>query len=96
MHDGAEKCRRNIEFSRTDKEIDGAIGLCNVFGNTIVSILNNEDNKFLSKRFNKHRRWCEEAFNVLQTAITELDNYISERREQISKEPGQDGRIGFN
>lgn len=96
IHDGAEKCRRNIELSRTEKEIDGAIGLCNAYGNSIVSILNNEDYKILSRKFNKHRKWCAEAFEVLQAAITELDNYITERKETISNEPSQDSRIGFN
>ncbi len=96
IHDGAEKCRRNIEFSRNDKELDGAIGLCNAYSNAIVAILNNEDHRFIARRFNRHRKWCADSFEVLQAAITELDGYITERRDQISKDSGQDGRIGFN
>ncbi len=96
VHDGAVKCRRNIELSRNEKELDGAIGLCNTYGSTIVSILNNEDYRFITEKFNIHRKWCSETFNSLQAVVTELDNLITERKEKLSRETGQDGRIGFN
>lgn len=96
VHDGAVKCRRNIELSRNEKELDGAIGLCNTYGSTIVSILNNEDYRFMAEKFNIHRKWCSETFSSLQAVVTELDNLITERRDRMSRETGQDGRIGFN
>lgn len=96
VHEGAIKCRLNIGLSRNEKELDCAINMCNEYSRSIVSILNNEDHRFIASKLNIHRKWCQRAFDALQAVVTDLDNYISECKENIAGSSVSDGKIGFN
>lgn len=96
IHDGAAKCRLNVELSKNEDHIDGSIGMCNVLSNTICKILNNEDYRFFAEHWNIHRGWCKKAFGLLQSEITELDARITIKKEEIANNPETTTRVGFN
>lgn len=97
IYTGNRKCRAVIESCITPEQLDTAIDMCNSFGKAVCNILNSSDYKFVSRKWNIHRPWCKRVYDTLNSTLSEIDSFVSERRAYIDNHPvqGSSGTLGF-
>ena len=92
---GNIKCKRTIKSCKTQEQLDMAVDMCNMFGQTVCAMLNSSDFRWIAANWNIHRKWCKRVYGVLSTTLTELDSSISERRAYIEAHPCGTSTVGF-